>query len=233
MTQRVGARFPRSLSRLLVSVALGMCGSSCVESIPKDQYGIDAIRWRGVEQMSSQSLASCLASKERGHFTLKLGRGGTTCGKPPFDSQTPALRMFAWPWTDWPTYDPAIFDVDRTRIERWFEARGFYDAKVVGVRYSVDGKRLEPTERCSAEDCELEIEIEVARTAALRAEQQAFRSALDAAIKLLQRDFDTDSGEVEGALALLREMRGFDVDPKRPDVGASLVKLREISAKGR
>jgi uroporphyrin-3 C-methyltransferase len=80
---------------------------------------------------------------------------------------------------------------------------------------------------------ELEIEIEVARTAALRAEQQAFRSALDAAIKLLQRDFDTDSGEVEGALALLREMRGFDVDPKRPDVGASLVKLREISAKGR
>jgi hypothetical protein len=28
-------------------------------------------------------------------------------------------------------------------------------------------------------------------------------------------------------------MRGFDVDPKRPDVGASLVKLRELSAKGR
>jgi uroporphyrin-III C-methyltransferase len=80
---------------------------------------------------------------------------------------------------------------------------------------------------------ELEIELEVARTAALRGQQQAFRSALDAAIGLLQRDFDTDSGEVEGALALLREMRGFDVDPKRPDVGASLVKLRELSAKGR
>jgi len=80
---------------------------------------------------------------------------------------------------------------------------------------------------------ELEIEIEVARTAALRGQQQAFRSALDAAIGLLQRDFDTDSGEVEGALALLREMRGVDVDPKRPDVGASLVKLRELSAKGR
>jgi uroporphyrin-III C-methyltransferase len=80
---------------------------------------------------------------------------------------------------------------------------------------------------------ELEIEIEVARTAALRADQQAFRSALDASIGLLQRDFDVDSGEVEGALALLREMRGFDVDPKRPDVGASLVKLRELTAKGR
>jgi uroporphyrin-3 C-methyltransferase len=80
---------------------------------------------------------------------------------------------------------------------------------------------------------ELEIELEVARTAALRAEQQAFRSALDATIALLQRDFDTDSGEVEGALALLREMRSFDVDPKRPDVGASLMKLRELAAKGR
>jgi uroporphyrin-3 C-methyltransferase len=80
---------------------------------------------------------------------------------------------------------------------------------------------------------ELEIELEVARTSALRAEQPAFRSALDASVALLQRDFDTDSGEVEGALALLREMRGLDVDPKRPDVGASLVKLRELSAKGR
>ena len=80
---------------------------------------------------------------------------------------------------------------------------------------------------------ELEIEIEVARTAALRADQQAFRSALDAAIGELQRDFDTDSGEVEGALALLRELRGLDVDPKRPDVGASLMKLRELTAKGR
>jgi uroporphyrin-III C-methyltransferase len=80
---------------------------------------------------------------------------------------------------------------------------------------------------------EVVIELEVARTAALRGEQQAFRSALDASVALLQRDFDTDSGEVEGALALLREMRGLDVDPKRPDVGASLVKLREITAKGR
>ena len=80
---------------------------------------------------------------------------------------------------------------------------------------------------------ELEIELEVARTAALRAEQQALRSALDGAVALLQRDFDVDSGEVEGALALLREMRGLDVSPPRPDISGSLVKLREIAAKGR
>jgi len=79
---------------------------------------------------------------------------------------------------------------------------------------------------------ELEIELEVARTAALRAEQQSLRSALDAAIALLERDFATDSGEVEGALALLREMRALDVNPPRPDVSGSLVKLRELTAKG-
>ena len=80
---------------------------------------------------------------------------------------------------------------------------------------------------------ELVIELEVARTAALRAEPQALRSSLDAAIALLQRDFDADSGEIEGALALLREMRSLDVDPKRPDISGSLAKLRELAAKDR
>ena len=80
---------------------------------------------------------------------------------------------------------------------------------------------------------ELEIELEIARTAALRGEQEALRSALDGAIALLQRDFDTDSGEVEGALALLREVRGLDVNPQRPDISGSLVKLRELAAKDR
>ena len=80
---------------------------------------------------------------------------------------------------------------------------------------------------------ELEIDLEVARTAALRAEQQALRSALDGAIALLQREFDTDSSEVAGALVLLREMRGLDVNPQRPDISGSLVKLRELAAKGR
>jgi len=80
---------------------------------------------------------------------------------------------------------------------------------------------------------ELEIELEVARTAALRGEQPVLRSALDVAIALLQRDFDTNSGEVEAALARLREVRGLDVDPQRPDISGSLVKLRELAAKDR
>ena len=80
---------------------------------------------------------------------------------------------------------------------------------------------------------ELEIELEVARTAVLRGTQQTFRSALDAGVALLMRDFDTDSSEVESALALLRGTRGLDVNPARPDISGSLVKLRELTAKDR
>jgi uncharacterized protein HemX len=77
---------------------------------------------------------------------------------------------------------------------------------------------------------QVELELEVARTAALRAQPQAFRSALDAAIAILQRDFDVDSGEVDGALALLREMRVLEIDPPRPDISGSLNQLRALAA---
>jgi uncharacterized protein HemX len=73
------------------------------------------------------------------------------------------------------------------------------------------------------------MELEVARVAALRAQPEAFRSALDASIAILQRDFDAGSGEVEGALALLREMRALDIDPQRPDISGSLSQLRALS----
>lgn len=73
---------------------------------------------------------------------------------------------------------------------------------------------------------QLQIELELARIAALRADEQAFASGLETAIALLQRDFDAASAEVEGALALLGELRGFDVDPERPDISGSLNLLR-------
>lgn len=76
---------------------------------------------------------------------------------------------------------------------------------------------------------QFELELEIARTAALRAQSQAFQSAIDRAIALLERDFDTDTAEVDGALALLREMRGLEVDPKRPDIGESLNRLRALA----
>jgi uncharacterized protein HemX len=73
---------------------------------------------------------------------------------------------------------------------------------------------------------QLEIELELARVAALRVDEQAFASGLETAIAILQRDFDTESVEVEGALALLGELRSFDIDPERPDISGSLNLLR-------
>jgi uroporphyrin-III C-methyltransferase len=73
---------------------------------------------------------------------------------------------------------------------------------------------------------QLQLELELARIAALRADEQAFASALETAIALLERDFDSASADVEGALALLRELRSFDVDPARPDISGSLSLLR-------
>ena len=73
---------------------------------------------------------------------------------------------------------------------------------------------------------QLEIELELARIAALRGDAQAFLSGLEMAISILQRDFDGAAADVEGALALLGELRSFDVDPERPDISGSLNLLR-------
>jgi uroporphyrin-3 C-methyltransferase len=69
---------------------------------------------------------------------------------------------------------------------------------------------------------QLELELTLARLAALRTQAQAFQSSLDAAMAILRRDFDTDSADVEGALALLRELRGFQIDPSPPSISGSL-----------
>jgi uroporphyrin-3 C-methyltransferase len=97
-------------------------------------------------------------------------------------------------------------------------------------------RRDEPVaEALSAAERELgrrqfELELEIARTAALRAQPQPFQGALDRAIAILERDFDTNAAEVDGALALLREMRALDIDPKRPDISESLNQLRALAA---
>ncbi len=79
---------------------------------------------------------------------------------------------------------------------------------------------------------ELELEIELARVAALRTEPQAFQSSLRAATDILERDFDKDSADVDGALGLLHEMQNLDIEPMRPDISGSLKLLRSLSTGG-
>ena len=56
----------------------------------------------------------------------------------------------------------------------------------------------------------LEIELELARIAALRADQQAFTGGLETAVAILRRDFDIAAADVEGATALM-EGAGFEL----------------------
>jgi uncharacterized protein HemX len=78
---------------------------------------------------------------------------------------------------------------------------------------------------------QLEVELELARIAALRGQPQVFQSSLQAAIRLLREDFDADSAEVEGALALLSEMLELELEPPRPDISGSLALLRGLETR--
>jgi uncharacterized protein HemX len=80
---------------------------------------------------------------------------------------------------------------------------------------------------------QFELELELARIAALRGDEQAFRSGIDVAVAILERDFDGDTAEVEGARRLLREVRAFDIDPDLPDISGSLNLLRELRTEAR
>jgi uroporphyrin-3 C-methyltransferase len=73
---------------------------------------------------------------------------------------------------------------------------------------------------------QLAVELELARIAVLRGQRDAFQSSLDGALAILERSFSADSGDVDGAAILLREMRGLAIDPPRPEISGSLNLLR-------
>jgi uroporphyrin-3 C-methyltransferase len=77
---------------------------------------------------------------------------------------------------------------------------------------------------------QLELELKLARMAALGGEAQAFQASLAAATDLLRREFDAGAAPVEGALQLLEQMRSLDIAPPKPDISRSLALLRAIPA---
>jgi translocation and assembly module TamA len=102
---------------------------------------------------------------ERSSFGIPLGLSQSECNAPPFDSATPRIELWSWPWTDWPVLNPAVLEVDRQRIERWYRARGFYDARVVQIRHEPpEAGALEPevpAGHCDPqrEECTVEITV--------------------------------------------------------------------------
>lgn len=153
----------------LLLVAVAGC-----KTIPDDAYGINKIRFEGMEDLDPQALQACLATKPRERVTISFGTSAEpTCGVPPFDGKRLSFDLWRKLRKGWPTLDSAVFERDLDRIERWYQARGYYDAAVVSTtfdpaaaasadRFTVDAEGQAPCEREGEnEGCELEIDIEV------------------------------------------------------------------------
>jgi hypothetical protein len=120
--------------RRAASIALVLLGAviaGCA-SVPAGRRGVTALDFEGVEAMDERALAACLATRARTRFAIDVSPNRSPeCGKPDFDAPRLRAELWAWPWAEWPLYDRAIFERDVGRVERWYRARGFYDARVV------------------------------------------------------------------------------------------------------
>ncbi|MDB4975972.1 MAG: hypothetical protein JWN48_4313 [Myxococcaceae bacterium] len=142
---------------LLVGVLL-VC-SACAE-IPKGRYGIERLKFHGMKELDHEALRSCLVTEQREKVTLGIGALiSPTCGEPPFDKKRASLRLFATAWTNWPAYDEAIFKLDLERLERWYQARGFYGVRVLDVKFKPEQARVADT--CEGPKCKVEIEVDI------------------------------------------------------------------------
>lgn len=147
--------------------------SGC-KTIPEDAYGIDRIRFSGMEQLDEEALRACLASQERDRVAVSFGTSpDRECGVPPFDGNRVSFDLWKKLRKGWPTLDTAVFDRDIQRIERWYQARGYYDAAVVSTEFDpasaagddrvivTAGGETPCTRESDDEGCKLAIGIEI------------------------------------------------------------------------
>jgi len=162
-------------------------GAGCA-TIPKGQYGVKEIEWVGAKQLDGKAVESCLVTRERESVNIMLGISSPSCGEPPFDTSPPTIDLWTLPWTDWPIFDPAIFDVERERIERWYRARGYYDARVTDVKTFVDNKPVDP-EECKGEgsQCELKLVVKLKEGKATYIERVEIKTDTPLPEKLMTR----------------------------------------------
>jgi hypothetical protein len=117
----------------LARIAMAMC-AACA-TIPKGRYGVDELTLNGVKELDPYALRACLATRERETLSIDLSKEpAPECGRAPFDAHRIHLGLWRWPWSEWPLYDPSIFERDLSRIERWYRARGYYGIRILDAR---------------------------------------------------------------------------------------------------
>lgn len=192
---------------LLAVVLIAAC-----HNIPSDRYGIARLRFEGMEDMDARALLACLASQERDREVIALGvPGDPTCGEPPFDASRAELRLWTWPWAEWPLYDQTLFEQDQARIIRWYRARGYPNARIVETRITPESAQLsdviEPDTDCERDDedegCRVRIVVVIDEGEPIRVRHVEVKLAEGDAVDAELR------ADVEGAVDLDPESR-FD-----------------------
>lgn len=104
---------------------------------------MSSVRIDGAEHFDEESIKACLATHERERFGFVLGGAPTPqCGVPPFDATRMPVNLWAWPWTDWPLFNQTAFERDQDRIERWYQARGYYGAQITDADVAPHGEAV-------------------------------------------------------------------------------------------
>jgi translocation and assembly module TamA len=148
-----GARSRKGAYLRAALLSTGLAWVTACASVPHGQYGVAALNIEGAQQLSDEAIKRCLLTMERDRVGLVLGVSSTGCREPPFDRSPPELELWRWPWTDWPTLNVAVLDLDKQRIERFYRARGFYDARVLEVRYDPP-RAADPAAGGAAGECD-------------------------------------------------------------------------------
>jgi uroporphyrin-3 C-methyltransferase len=190
--------------------ALAELGNPAFRSVREAIAG-ELIELRAVSLPDIEGLAFALGRLEQQAMGLPLRFGGPASG-----SAEPAAAVDVEPGFGrlWQSIAEALSGI--IRIEQ-------RDEPVAHVLSVEEGRLVRK---------QLELELKLARMAALGGEAQAFQASLATASELLRREFDAGASDVEGALVLLEQMRSLDIAPPKPEISRSLTLLRAIPAGG-
>lgn len=111
--------------------------TGCASAVPKGQHGVARLELSGTTHFDAEAVKACLANRARERFTIG-GQAKPECGVPPFDTSRFGVKLWSWPWTDWPIFNETAFERDLDRVERWYRARGYYEAVVSDVKLRKD-----------------------------------------------------------------------------------------------
>ncbi|MGD8858952.1 MAG: BamA/TamA family outer membrane protein [Myxococcales bacterium] len=124
-------RPPPRLAPLALAV---LVSTGCAASIPEGSQGVASMELKGVQKMDEEAIEVCLATYSRESFGFSVGGAAAPqCGVPPFDAGRLPVELWTWPWTEWPLFNETAFERDVERVERWYRARGYYEARVTDV----------------------------------------------------------------------------------------------------